>query len=325
MSDGPGTGETNSIPAEEAGSTPESIAARTARNIQIGVDQGRKQQAMENPDPIMQKIPKDDFLAVPQADQKDLFLQLSGNDQDYLLNQFTDDERENFLKGFSDEEKQAILRKQQMRKELKGRLDEATADDDKDLGERQDIMDPNIQEQDKEFDHNFDQALTEGRTPNGGLNNIDVVKPMLAGMSKNDAVELLKAKDITDLNTITALVSDLPDVGEKDSMSEEEVTEKNEALQQTGEVWRKELDDADTMLELQKQKNPEKAEEINALQRKMRNLSLKVKDFFAEGEPGRKYAKKGGKLLYFAILTAIVLLLLEMNIIYKATSNRGRR
>jgi hypothetical protein len=66
-------------------------------------------------------------------------------------------------------------------------------------------------------------------------------------------------------------------------------------------------------------------EEKIKYRKKMSNLGKKLTDYFAEGEPGRKYARKGGRILYFALLTAVILLLLEMNIINKAASRGQRR
>jgi len=63
-------------------------------------------------------------------------------------------------------------------------------------------------------------------------------------------------------------------------------------------------------------------EEKKKYLKKIGNLRLKLTDYFAEGEPGRKYARKGGKILYFALLTAVIILLLEMNIIYKAAGRK---
>lgn len=58
------------------------------------------------------------------------------------------------------------------------------------------------------------------------------------------------------------------------------------------------------------------------LRTKAHNLGAKITDFFAEGEPARDYARKGGKILYYALLTAVIILLLEMNIIYKAAGRK---
>jgi hypothetical protein len=61
---------------------------------------------------------------------------------------------------------------------------------------------------------------------------------------------------------------------------------------------------------------------LEAHKANLASLSRRFTGYFAEGEPGRKYARIGGKIVYFALLAAFIALLLEMNLINKAAGKR---
>jgi hypothetical protein len=66
-------------------------------------------------------------------------------------------------------------------------------------------------------------------------------------------------------------------------------------------------------------------EEIIQHQKKINILKRRITGYFAEGEKGRKYARIGGKVIYFSLLSAFILVLLEMNMINKAAASTSRR
>jgi hypothetical protein len=72
------------------------------------------------------------------------------------------------------------------------------------------------------------------------------------------------------------------------------------------------------------QLDPEERAKLKRYHNKVGGLKARFDDLFAEGTKGRKIAQRGGKMIYYAMLAAIVLLLLEMNIIYKASKQNRR-
>jgi len=324
----PGAFEQRPAAPAAAESVPESIADNTVRNIQKGMEKGRRQQDLEKAGLVFEKIPKSVYLGMTSEQRKSRFIGLSGNAQDYLLEQFDEGEiDESFWKDFDPKQQDALKLLQKFRKEKKKGVDEAAdPENGLSLGDRQENVAPDIDQEGKEFVHDLDRLLQEGRTPNGGLNNIDVVKPLLAidGMTKKDAVAILKSRDITDQDTVNALTAGLIDGDEEEREMTAEEKAKNEELQQTNEVLKRQMLDADDRLEKEKDEHPERADEINAMQRKLRNFSTMFGGFFAEGEPGREYARKGKKWLYYLLVTTIVLLLMECNLIYKAAAGRKK-
>src|SRR5258708_3566706 len=213
----PGIGEQRSAAPAAAEPGPESLADRTVRNIQKGIEKGRRQQDLEKAGLVFEKVPKSVYFGLTPEQRRDRFIELSGNAKDYLLGQFDEEEIESFWGDFDAKETEAILRLQQMRKDKNKDLVEATdPENGMSLGDRQEIVAPDIEQEGKEFVHDLDKLLEEGRTSNGGLNNIDVVKPILAvdGMTKKDAIAILKSKGITDPATLTALTADLVDFDE---------------------------------------------------------------------------------------------------------------
>lgn len=324
----PGEFAPRTVAPAAADPAPESIAERTARNIERGMERGRRQQDLEKAGLTFEKVPKSVFLGLSNDERKARFVGLSGNAKDYLLEQLTPEERTSVVGLFDEEEWAAIEKLEEMRKAKKKDLDEAAdPENGLSLGDRQENVDPDIDQEGKEFVHDLDRLLQEGRTPNGGLNNIDVVKPLLAvdGMTKKDAIAILKSRDITDQDTVDALTAGLIDTDEEQREMTEEEKKKNEEMQQTNEVLKRQMLETDDGLEKYKDEHPEEADKINALQRKIRNFSTMFSDFFAEGEPGREYARKGKKWLYYLLVTAIVLLLMECNLIYKAAAGKGKR
>lgn len=153
------------------------------------------------------------------------------------------------------------------------------------------------------------------------------------GIGKNhpNIVQFLEdAYPMLDDATREDIKRNLPDVEstlpEKDDEDQaHEALERQETLQAADER----LDEigGDMTAELNNDKEPptdERKREISHNLVKLSKLKTRISGFFAEGEPGRKYARIGGKVLYLSLIAAFILFVIELNIINKAASNKRR-
>jgi len=157
--------------------------------------------------------------------------------------------------------------------------------------------------------------------------------------TKEQAIPTLQLLNLTD-DEIADIIQPLPDTPGEGEPEEVEPHEQG-GMEGTGQGMDEQLEQmnsrADEMLgelptgEELENLSPEDRSQVEELRAqigkkkgKIAKLSMKVTDLFAEGEPGRELAGKGGKLLYFALLTAFVLLIMEMNLIYKMAASRRK-
>jgi len=248
-----------------------------------------------------------DLLSLPKSQRKDAFKNYSIQQQVGIAQHLPDDDAQDLLSQLDDEDKR--------------KLGEELAKS----------MDTDMPEDLQFFDRSIDNIIAVSEADQGELDEhaSNQLKTLLKlnNVTQEDGRALLQLKNLSP-DTINDIVSELETIEsqteDEDNDTEEVTREKKAELNETGQDMKANLDMANAKLEAEKAANPEKAEEINVMKRKINNLSLKISDFFAEGEPGRKYARLGGKILYIALMTAFIALLLEMNIIYKA-SRSGRR
>jgi hypothetical protein len=112
---------------------------------------------------------------------------------------------------------------------------------------------------------------------------------------------------------------------------EKEISEEDRAIDKAMPEWIERTsemaNESETALAANNDLTPEEkakiTEDIGKARGKLTMLGAKLQDFFAEGEPGRKAARRGAKILYYALLTAFILLVIEMNIINKAAKASG--
>ena len=202
------------------------------------------------------------------------------------------------------------------------RIREASAEDTPD-DERVSRLDPGMTDEMSSHNQMLDDAFSD-KEESYILDNIAGYKEILANFfeNKGDAVERLQAYNLSP-EAINELVSGLPDP--EASGEAPELPSEAAANGLTEEGTLHEMNDEASRLADGLPPENELRQRIDAHKVKIAALSRRFKGYFAEGEPGRKYARIGGKIVYFALLAAFIALLLEMNIINKAAGNRSRR
>jgi hypothetical protein len=232
--------------------------------------------------------------------------------------------------------------KNEMRAHIKAkekqRVGAVTTANDTSFDEKLEIMAPDMQPEIKQAYRTLNHFILEHKTDQGDLSPDDRVhiSGMLQGHTQEDATALLQLMGLSD-TAITDIVKGL-------HKNEEDKTEplpdfEVAKIEGAGEGMENVLEHIETKADRATDELPTGAEfealpqgekdEINAAREKIRNhkgkiaaLSLKLTDYFAEGEPGRAYARKGKKLLYYILVTTIILLLIESSAIYKAAAGR---
>lgn len=132
-----------------------------------------------------------------------------------------------------------------------------------------------------------------------------------------------------------AIIAKLPEItpaekADRESVSESEAEKRDATInalgataQTIGETGMQELDrDIESLNDSTDPQDKEKLALLNARKSKMNGLLTRVKDFFAEDTPGRKWAIRLGKIGYISLITLFLIIILEMNAINKMTRRK---
>lgn len=138
---------------------------------------------------------------------------------------------------------------------------------------------------------------------------ISEMHPQLNPTDKQQLIEQLSSIEENPENTHLTEAPEAQEIPEMEAQAEDMLAQANQVVE-------------NRLTDTTNPPNQEELAKLNRYQKKLGGLQEMYLRLFAEGQAGRKIAQKGGKFLYWALLTAIFLVLFEMNLIYKASKHK---